>query len=51
VTFAMGDINKQYGKVNYVNVRKDNTAPKNNDVVKNTLKVGSKIKDSKDGDN
>jgi hypothetical protein len=51
VTFTVGDINKRYGKVSYVNVRKDNTTPKDKDVVKNTLKVGSKITDSKDGDN
>jgi hypothetical protein len=51
VTFTVGDIDKRYGKVSYVNVRKDNTAPKDKDVVKNTLKIGSKITDSKDGDN
>jgi hypothetical protein len=51
VTFVAGDINKLSGKVSYVNVKKDNDTPKDTDVVKNTLMIGQKISDSKDGDN
>jgi hypothetical protein len=51
VTFTVGEIDKRYGKVTFTNTKKEGTKPKDTDVLKNTLKVGKKITQSKDGDN
>jgi hypothetical protein len=51
VTFMVGDITKRYGKVTFTNTKGDSSLPRDTDTVNNTLKLGQKIVQTKDGDN